>query len=45
MFMWDKIFSKTDDPNAIGNAKRWEIELYPKFKKYYDRCMITHHVC
>ena len=45
MYMWDKTFSKTDDPKAIGNDRRWEIELYPKFKKYYDRCMITHHVC
>jgi hypothetical protein len=45
MFLWGVEFSKTDSKHAAENKKQWEEEMYPRFKTFYDRAMITHHVC
>ena len=45
MWQWKEDSSKIDSPRYKENMKKWNEKTYPTFKEYYDRAMITQHVC
>ena len=45
IFLWNEEYSKPERPNYAKNKEHWDTKVYPRFKQYYDRTLIAHHVC
>ena len=45
MFTYQEEQNRVDKPNYKENMKKWKDRTYPTFKEYYDRALITQHVC
>ena len=45
IFLWNEEYSKPERPYYEKNKEQWDNKVYPRFKQYYDRALIAHHVC
>jgi hypothetical protein len=45
MFLWGVEYSDETKENAAENKEYWDNKLYPRFKDFYDRALIAHHIC